>query len=100
MEHVLCISVNKTRLEAAAKFGKQRHKRRSGPLLATSLDPPSGEDDDGTIDKHAYDGAVYESDQMPDETREADPRRMPDEIREAGGRGILADKSYMPWGIQ
>ena len=39
--------------------------------------PPSGEDDDGTIDEHAYDGEVYESDQMPDETREAGPREAP-----------------------
>ena len=65
----------------------RRHKpRRSGPLLATSLDPLSGEDDDGTIDEHTYDGAVYDSDPMPDETREAGPRQMPDETREADPR--------------
>ena len=58
-----------------AKSGKPRHKpRHSGPLLSTSLDPPSGEDGDGTPDEEAYDGAVHECDQRPDDIREADSR--------------------------
>ena len=71
---------------------RQRHRRSPGPLLATSLDrpadPPSDEDAYGPPNEHASDGAVSESDHMPDdETREAGPReaarQMPDETREA-----------------
>ena len=64
---------------------KQRHKPRrsgpeqsaSGPLLATSLEPQSDEDDGGTPDEKAYDDALYGSDQMSDDIREADPREAP-----------------------